>query len=80
MCTVSFAPAKMSTLYLFNFEMERNNLGYSMKKIPIGSDRSYNLQLVGKIEQLIKTMRWKAITFFYSVKSIMLTSEIDNKE
>ena len=37
-----------------------------MKNIPIGSERSYKLQLVEKIEQVIRIMRWKAM--FTNVK------------
>ena len=43
--------------------MEKINLGYSNKNIPIPSERTYLLQLVEKIEAVIKRMRWKA-TFF----------------
>ena len=43
--------------------MEKINLGYSIKNIPIPSERTYLLQLVEKIESVIKCMRWKA-TFF----------------
>ena len=41
--------------------MERINLGYSTKNVPIPNERSYKLQLVEKIESVIKAMRWKAI-------------------
>lgn len=45
--------------------MEKINLGYSVKNIPIPSERTYLLQLLEKIEAVIKRMRWKA-TFFLS--------------
>ena len=35
--------------------------------IPIPSKRSYKLQLMDKIDQVIKRMRWKA--FFYTNRS-----------
>ena len=41
--------------------MERINLGYSVKNIPFTNERKYKLQLVEKIEAVIKRMRWKAI-------------------
>ena len=44
--------------------MEKLQLRYSPKNIPIPSERSYKLQLMDKIDQVIKRMRWKA--FFYT--------------
>ena len=41
--------------------MEKCNFTYSTKNIPIPSERQYKLQLVEKIEALIKKMRWKAV-------------------
>ena len=41
--------------------MEKVNLGYSIKNIPIPNERSYLLQLMEKIEAVIKRMRWKVI-------------------
>ena len=43
--------------------MEKLQLHYSKKNIPIPSKRNYKLQLMDKIEQVIKRMRRKA--FFY---------------
>ena len=43
--------------------MERINLGYSIKNIPIPNEKSYLNQLIEKIEAVIKRMRWKAIFF-----------------
>ena len=47
--------------------MEKLQLRYSLKNIPILSERSYKLQLMDKIDQVIKRMRWKA--FFYTNRS-----------
>ena len=47
--------------------MEKLQLRYSPKNIPIPSERSYKLQLMDKINQVTKRMRWKA--FFYTNKS-----------
>ena len=41
--------------------MEKVNFGYSMKKIPIPHGKSYKLQLIQKVEDFIKKIRWKAI-------------------
>ena len=41
--------------------MEKLSFGYSLKNIPIPSERSYKLQLMEKTEMVIKRMRWKAI-------------------
>lgn len=43
--------------------MEKTNLHYSTKNIPIASERNYKIQLLDKIEAVIKRMRWKAIFF-----------------
>ena len=55
--------------------MERINLGYSVKNIPIGNERSYKLQLIESAEALIRKMRWKAI--FYNTPD---DTRIDKKE
>ena len=41
--------------------MEKFNFGYSIKNIPIPSEKSYKLELMDKIEAVVKKMRWKAI-------------------
>ena len=43
--------------------MERVNLGYSIKNIPLANEHSYKLQLIEKIEAVIKKMRWKVILY-----------------
>ena len=43
--------------------MVKVNLGYSIKNIPIPSQKSYLLQLMDKIEMMIKRMKRKAIHF-----------------
>ena len=43
--------------------MERIKFDYSLKNIPIPSKSSYQLQLIDKIESVIKRMRWKAHFF-----------------
>ena len=43
--------------------MEKTNLQYSTKNIPIATNREYTLKLIEKIEAVIKRMRWKAIFF-----------------
>ena len=53
----------MSTLLPFNKVMEKLQLRYSSKNIPIPSKRSYRLQLMEKIELVIKRIKWKV--FFY---------------
>ena len=39
--------------------MEKINFGYSMKNIGIPQKKTYLLQLIEKIEMVIKRMRWK---------------------
>ena len=41
--------------------MEKKKYRYSTKNIPIPTERSYKLQLMEKIEMVIRRMRWKAI-------------------
>ena len=41
--------------------MEKLKFEYSAKNIPLPSERSYKLQLIEKIEMVIKEIRWKAI-------------------
>ena len=43
--------------------MERFNLKYSRKNIPIPSKHDYKLMLIAKTESLIKRMRWKALEY-----------------
>ena len=43
--------------------MERFNLRYSMKNIPVPSRHEYKKMLVAKTESLIKRMRWKVMAF-----------------
>jgi len=43
--------------------MEKTNLHYSTKNIPVANDQIYKLMLIEKIEAVIKRMRWKAIFF-----------------
>ena len=46
--------------------MEKINLNYSQKNIPIPPKKSYQLELISKIESVIKRMRWRA-HFFLNV-------------
>ena len=43
--------------------MEKVNFGYSIKNIPIPSERTYLLQPMEKVEMIITRMRWKATHF-----------------
>ena len=58
--------------------MEKCNFTYSTKNIPIPSERQYKLQLVEKIEALIKKMRWKAV--FAKEKSNENKDELVSKD
>ena len=48
--------------------MERFNITYSKKNIPIPSENEYKLKLIMKMENLLKGMRWKALAFFGKLK------------
>ena len=41
--------------------MEKLKFDYSMKNIPVTTDRSYLLKLIEQIEMVIKRMRWKVL-------------------
>ena len=41
--------------------MERINLNYSLKNIPILIKSSYQLKRIDKIESVIKRMKWKTL-------------------
>ena len=43
--------------------MERINLNYSLKNIPVPTKSSYQLKLIDKNESVIKRMRWKTLFF-----------------
>ena len=60
--TTIYAPEKLSTLAnRFIYTMEKINFGYSMKNIGIPQNKTYLLQLIKKIEMVIKRMRWKVL-------------------
>ena len=59
----SFSFGLVEHSHVFYTKMEKINLGYSIKNIPIPNERTYLLQLVEKIEAVIKRMRWKAAFF-----------------
>ena len=56
-----YAPYSRALLPLFIYKMEKVNFKYSIKNIPIPSERAYLLQLMEKIEMFITRMHWKAI-------------------
>ena len=41
--------------------MERFNINYSKKNIPITTEREYKIQLIAKLKSFTKGMRWKAL-------------------
>ena len=57
-----YAPQNCRTVcFNFTYVKEKLKFDYSTKNIPLPSERSYKLQLIEKIEMVIKRMRWKAI-------------------
>ena len=40
--------------------MEKSKIKYSLKNIPIPTKKSYQLNLIEKIESLVKCMRWRS--------------------
>ena len=51
------------TLIQIEIKMDRINLGYSLKNIPIPNKQSYLKNMVSKVESFIKRMRWNAYHF-----------------
>ena len=43
--------------------MDRINLSFSLKNIPLPSNNSYLKALIDKVENLLRRMRWKAFFF-----------------
>ena len=43
--------------------MERFDINYSKKNIPFPSEKQCKLQLIIKVKNVIKRMRWKAMQF-----------------
>ena len=50
--------------------MEKFEIEYSMKNIPIPSQRQYKIELILKVEKLIKRMRWETLEFLGKLKHI----------
>ena len=57
-----YDPEKLSTLRnRFIYTMKKTNFGYSMNNIGISQNKTYLLQLIEKIEMVIKRMGWKSL-------------------
>ena len=37
------------------------SLGYSLKNIPVPTNKEYTMKLLSRVEDVIKRMRWKAL-------------------
>ena len=49
--------------------MEKFNMNYSDKNIPIPTEQNYKIQLISKTEKFIKRIRWKALQFLVKLES-----------
>ena len=47
--------------------MESSNISYSKKNIP--SEKEYITQLISKVENVTKKMRWKALQFLRKLET-----------
>ena len=47
---------------VLEINMEKFNIDYSTKNIPIPSEREYMIQLISKVEKFIKRMRRNTVT------------------
>ena len=43
---------------------------YSLKCIPIPTNKEYTKKLISQIEKILKRMRWKALFFSKNIKNI----------
>ena len=59
----------MSTSLTTSNNMEKFNMEYSKKNIPIPSQEEYKVYLISKVEKFIKRMRWKALQFLGKLDS-----------
>ena len=69
------APFYLVTLHI----MEIFITNYSVKNIPIPSKHQYKIQLISKLEKVMKGMRWKCLEFLgklisYNVESYGIKS------
>ena len=48
--------------------MENSEIKYTLRNIPIPSQKSYQLNLIGKIKSLVKHMRWRTFHYFNQQK------------
>ena len=53
----------LSTLPVELSNMERFDINYSKKNIPLPSEKQSKVQLISKVGSFIKRMRWKAMQF-----------------
>ena len=60
--------------------MERINLNYSLKNIPLPTRSSCQLRLIEKLESVIKRMRWKSFFFPRDNNDIKKTNSNDINE
>ena len=49
--------------------MEKVDINYSNKNIPVPSKRQYKIHLTSKVEKVIKRMRWKCLEFLGKLSS-----------
>ena len=49
--------------------MERFDIDYSEKNIPLPIKQEYKIQLIAKVESITKWMRWKSLEFFNKLSS-----------
>ena len=63
---VYFVPLLLSTLLT---NMERVNLGYSTKNIPIAAPKEYLKCLIEKTESFLRRVRWKAYHYLHPTET-----------
>ena len=64
---------KFKTLYYFIIQIKKAKFDFFLNNIPTPKKRTYKLQLIDKINLIIKKLQWKAIIFINNNKE---TSEL----
>ena len=60
--------------------MERINLGYSLKNIPIPSQKSYLKSFISKVDSFIHRIRWKAFFFERNAEDTNKSTDNNNDD
>ena len=72
--------ALQNCFFEFKYVVERINVPYSFKNIPLPDKHQYKLVSVNKIESFIANMRWKVVFFFLTNNSRNQSQDIKEND